>query len=254
MESTSDFESQSMGAQTSEADITDYLRNNPQFFEHHPDLLAMMHLPSPHGSGTVSLAERQQQTQRDRIRTLEGKLSEFLQFGQENDTISAKVHRLSLGLLAAQNFEVLIPILMETLREDFATPQAGSLMALGSALDSLREDFAVPYAGLRIWAEPQNSNHVGNPVFQPVDSELSQWAEGLSEPYCGNKPGLDISSWFGENATPKSFALVALRGEKVFGLLAIASDDEKRFYPDMGTMYLKRIGELVSASLLRYIS
>jgi len=240
-------------SQAPEEQITAYLRNHPQFFEQHPDLLAMMHLPSPHGSGTVSLAERQQQTQRDKIRALETKLSDFLQYGQENDTISAKVHRLSLGLLAAQHFEVLVPILMQTLREDFATPQAGSLMALGSTLDSLREDFAVPYAGLRIWATPQNSNHVGNPVFQPVDKELSQWADGLVEPYCGNKPGLDINSWFGENAAPKSFALIALRGEKVFGLLAIASDDEKRFYPDMGTMYLKRIGELVSASLLRYI-
>ena len=241
-------------SQASEEQITAYLRDNPQFFEQHQDLLATLYLPSPHGSGTVSLAERQQQAQRDKIRALETKLGEFLQFGQENDTISAKVHRLSLALLAAQQFEVLIPILMETLRQDFAAPQAGSLMALGSTLDSLREDFAVPYAGLRIWAQPQSSNHLGDPVFQPVDEELKAWADGLVEPYCGNKPGLDISNWFGTDATPKSFALVALRGEKVFGLLAIASDDEKRFYPDMGTIYLKRIGELVSASLLRYIS
>jgi len=39
----------------------------------------------------------------------------------------------------------------------------------------------------------------------------------------------------------------------VFGLLAMASEDEQRFYPEMGTLYVKRIGELVSAALLRYI-
>jgi uncharacterized protein YigA (DUF484 family) len=82
---------------------------------------------------------------------------------------------------------------------------------------------------------------------------LRNWADGLLTPYCGHRPGLEMDSWFGENTTPKSFALVALRSEKVFGLLAMAADDEQRFYPEMGTLFLKRIGELVSAALLRYI-
>jgi uncharacterized protein YigA (DUF484 family) len=36
-------------------------------------------------------------------------------------------------------------------------------------------------------------------------------------------------------------------------LLAMASEDAQRFYPEMGTLYLKRIGELMSVALLRYI-
>ena len=36
----------------------------------------------------------------------------------------------------------------------------------------------------------------------------------------------------------------------VVGLLALASEDPQRFYPDMGTLYLKRIGELIATSLL----
>ena len=77
-------------------------------------------------------------------------------------------------------------------------------------------------------------------------------AQSLVAPYCGPKPGVELDSWFGEGIAPKSFALIALRGEKVIGLLAMASEDERRFYPEMGTLYLKRIGELVSAALLRY--
>ena len=46
---------------------------------------------------------------------------------------------------------------------------------------------------------------------------------------------------------------VALKGENAFGLLAMASEDARRFYPEMGTLYLKRIGELVSVALLRHI-
>jgi uncharacterized protein YigA (DUF484 family) len=37
------------------------------------------------------------------------------------------------------------------------------------------------------------------------------------------------------------------------GLLVMASDDEKRFYPEMGTVFVKRIGELTSAALTRFV-
>lgn len=215
----------------SEDQVSIYLRDHPQFFEQHPALLAEMYLPSPHGNGTVSLAERQQLAQRDRIRVLEAKMAALLKFGEENDAISEKVHKLALGLLATQNLDVLLQLV----------------------LHSLRHDFNVPYAGIRLWATPQNSIDSTHAAFQPVEAELQNWTQSLVTPYCGHKPGLELDSWFGENAAPKSFALIALRGEKVFGLLAMASEDEQRFYPDMGTLYLKRIGEMVSAALLRYI-
>lgn len=212
--------------------VAAYLRKHPQFFEHHAALLAELYLPSPHGSGTVSLAERQQLTQRDRIRVLEAKVAEFLQYGRENDQISEKVHRLSLGLLAAPDLEVLLQLLMQ----------------------DLRDSFSVPHSGLRLWVKPRDSKDASNEVFREVDTELRSWTQGLADPYCGHRPGLELDSWFGAGVSPKSFALIALRGENVFGLLAIASDDDKRFHPEMGTQYLTRIGELVSAALLRYVA
>jgi uncharacterized protein YigA (DUF484 family) len=51
----------------------------------------------------------------------------------------------------------------------------------------------------------------------------------------------------------KSFAYVALRGKETFGLLALASEDAQRFYPEMGTLYLTRIGEVAAACLLRFL-
>ncbi|CAG0986652.1 hypothetical protein MTYP_02051 [Methylophilaceae bacterium] len=210
--------------------VAAFLRKNPQFFEHNTGLLTEIYLPSPHGGGTVSLAERQQLAQRDKIRVMEVKLSELLQFGRENDQISEKVHRLSLGLLASPTLEIMVQLLM---------------------LD-LRNGFSVPYVGLRLWANPKDSSDAGNEVFKPIDAELRNWVENLAEPYCGHHPGLELDDWFGENVAPKSYALIALRSENVSGLLAIASDDPDRFHPDMGTKYLTRIGELVSAAMLRY--
>jgi uncharacterized protein YigA (DUF484 family) len=45
----------------------------------------------------------------------------------------------------------------------------------------------------------------------------------------------------------KSFALVPLRHGDMGGLVVIASEDANRFYPEIGSLFLKRIGELVAA-------
>lgn len=59
--------------------------------------------------------------------------------------------------------------------------------------------------------------------------------------------------WFGEQAQHvRSLAIVALRREaQTVGMLALGSEDPERFYPDMGTIYLVRIGELAAAALVR---
>jgi hypothetical protein len=213
--------------QISEDQVSAYLRENPQFFERNPVLLSEMYLPSPHGGGTISLAERQQLAQRDRIRVLEVKLSELLHFGEENDAISDKVHRLCLGIIATNDFRALTQLVTQ----------------------NLREDFQVPHAAIRLWAAPKDSGNAISKEFKEVDAEAKSWAQGLTMPYCGHHHGLELNGWFDELVAPKSFALIALRGEQVFGLLALASDDEQRFYPAMGTLYLKRIGEMLSAAL-----
>jgi len=44
-------------------------------------------------------------------------------------------------------------------------------------------------------------------------------------------------------------ALVPLGQARAFGLLALGSEDAQRFYAEMGTLYLRRIGELTAAAL-----
>ena len=63
---------------------------------------------------------------------------------------------------------------------------------------------------------------------------------------------LDTGTWFGEAAPHlRSFAYLPLRGEQPLGLLALASEDPQRFYPEMGTLYLRRLSEIAAAALLR---
>jgi len=92
--------------------------------------------------------------------------------------------------------------------------------------------------------------------FAPVAAEMREFVERMTAPYCGHHAVYESQSWFGEAAPHvKSFALIALANDGVpFGVVALASEDPKRFYPEMGTLYLARIGDLVSHALWRYVT
>jgi uncharacterized protein YigA (DUF484 family) len=209
-------------------DIARYLQDHPQFFEDYHDLLAQLHVPHPHGGRTISITERQILTLREKAKALELKLAELLRFGEENDHISTHVHALSLALLTAGSFEAL----MTALREQLA------------------EAFAVPNLALRLWNSVLTRE---SEVFAPVDERIRVFANDAKQPYCGPVNDLGVVDWFGESApSVQSLALIPLRREsRTVGLLALGSDEPARFVPDMGTLYLERIGELLGASLIR---
>ncbi len=213
-----------------ETEVAQYLENHPDFFSSNIGLLATMYLPNPHGSGTVSLVERQQAAQRDKIRQIERKYNELLEFGIENDAKSNKVHKLTLALLSAS-----------------------TLSEVTQALnDSLLNDFDISTTKVMIWAEPKNTNDAIHLAFEETNSATKSWAESLNEPYCGPLLNESISA-INLNSEAKSYAIAPLGNGAVFGLLVMASTDEKRFYPEMGTLFVKRIGELVSAALRIYL-
>lgn len=211
--------------------VAAFLQEHPEFFEDKPGLLEAIVIPHPHGGRAISLAERQQLQLREKNKLLEAKLRELLQFGEENDAIGEKVHRFSLALLSARTLESLLPTI--TL--------------------SLRDDFSVPHVALRIWAAPAQATDQAE--FAHASGDTRGFADGLVRPYCGTPAPFETASWFGDDASLlQSFAVVALRAEHTFGLLVMASEDAHRFYPEMGTLYLKRIGELVSVALMPYIN
>ena len=103
-------------------EVAQYLQDNPQFFEDYADLMSRVVIPHPHGGRTISITERQMLSLRDKNRQLEAKLGELLQFGEENDVISEKMHRLGVAVIAAGTFQSVIHTLNFHLRDDFAIP------------------------------------------------------------------------------------------------------------------------------------
>jgi uncharacterized protein YigA (DUF484 family) len=206
-------------------DIARYLRTHPSFFDQHPELLTTINVPHPYGGRAIPLSERQTVALREKLKSLESRFAELLQFGEENDAISEKVHRLSVALTGAKDFPAL------------AT----------SLYFHLREDFSVPHVALRVWGKSVPADF---DEAQAVEETQRRYADDMGAPQCGPSAANPFLAWFGEAAEHvRSMALVPLGQTQVFGLLALGSEDPKRFFPEMGTLYLRRIGELCAAGV-----
>ena len=215
--------------------IAEFFRANPDFFESNVDVLLNINVTHPHGGRTVSIPERQLIATREKVKLLEGKLSELITFGQENDTLSEKIHLLTLGLIDCNTHEQLI----DTLYLD------------------LLDNFQVPHVAVRLWnvTVPAMVAATSSPEFQPVAAELVQFVDAMTGPYCGSHPVYETHLWFGEHAPHlKSYALIPLKKNGMFGLLLLASENAERFYADMGTVFLTRIGDVFAHCLARHLS
>ena len=210
--------------------VTAYLHEHPEFFENYADQLADIYIPHPHGGRAISISERQILTLRERGKQLESKLRDVIRYGEENDAIGEKVHRLAIALLNAKDLATLVAVITF----------------------NLREDFAVPHVALRVWgseAQPVPGELV------PAGAATREYVRNLTHPYCGGHvPADTIAELFGETAAQlKSYSIIPLSLIEPFGVLALASEEAQRFYPEMGTLYLKRIGEMVGTALLRHV-
>ncbi len=210
-------------------EVAKYLQEHPEFFAEYADLLSSIYVPHPHGNHAIPLSERQVLSLREKSRVLEGKLRELVQFGEENDLISDRVHRIALAMMSARDLSSL----------------------LQSLYHSLHEDFGVPGVALRLWwTEPDASR----PETEPISHEARVFAESLANPYFSESAMFESSAWFGPMAEDfRSFVYVCLRAERPFGVLALASTDAERFTQDMGILYLARLGELASTALRRHM-
>ena len=208
-------------------DVAAYLKEHPEFFEHYAEMMAEIHIPHPHGGRTIPISERQILTLREKSKQLEGKLREIIQFGEENDAIGEKIHRITLALLGAKDIAA----------------------AIHAIEFNLREDFSVPHVVLRVWRGTGDL-----PALQPSTEATRNFAASLAHPHCCAQAAADTAALFGESAPLlKSFAYIGLRDGESFGLLALASEDVHRFYPEMGTIFLSRLGDITAAALARHL-
>jgi hypothetical protein len=202
-------------------DVAQYLQDNPQFFEEHADMLAQINLPHPYGGRTISLSERQLLTLRERVKELEKKLQELVEYARENDALQLKVHQFTCALFGPH---------------DRATLQ-------NLVTHNVREIFVIPHVALHLWKD------------EPPSPEVLAFADEHELPVCAHHAIQDTRPWFGEAAEHlRSFAYLPLRAHgQTIGMLILASEDKQRFYPEMGTLYLQRISETLGSAFSLHV-
>lgn len=218
-------------AGVTEAEVADFLRHHPNFFEHHGALLTKMVLPHSRGNATVSLIERQVHTLREKNQALQAQLRELIDIARGNDVLAARIHRLACRLIHVRSAAELMNELEISLREDFGAVEWLLLFTADN-----RPDF--------IGIEDRHLRLV--PAAAP-ELKMFETLFESARPRCGQIRDSQRDFLFGAGTIEiGSAALVPLGAKASAGLLAIGSPYAERFHPAMSTDFLARIGEMVS--------
>ncbi|HOW76272.1 MAG TPA: DUF484 family protein [Candidatus Competibacteraceae bacterium] len=211
-----------------EADVVAWLRDHPEFFIRYPELVETLRIPHP-CRPAVSLLEYQNRLLRERSQRLHDKLLELVDIARDNDRLAERVQRLALGLLDARGgLDELLHGVKAILRDEFKADCVALCLA------------APPAAGLSAVGEWLRPDVVG--LFDAVFR--------AGRPQCGRLSLEQAAALFSEGVgDAASAALIPLDGEIWHGLLVVGSRDANRFHPGVGTLFLERIGQLVSQAL-----
>ncbi|QNH11308.1 DUF484 family protein [Xanthomonas sp. SI] len=211
-------------------EIAAWLRRHPAFLKQFPDLALTLVVPRDDGP-TASLASYQLEVLRDKNRELSRRLSELAGNAQVNERLAVRTHQLTLALMRQTSAADSVRAMAASLQEDFQ----GDLVSIVL----LR-----PLPGLEQapWLQ----------ILAQDDPRLAPFRDCLKdgEPICGRLQPEKQALLYAERIEEvQSTALLPLPG---VGLLAVGSRDPNRFYPGMGTLFLRMMGESLTVALQRF--
>jgi uncharacterized protein len=211
-------------------EVAAWLRRHPRFLQQFPDLALSLVVPREEGTA-ASLASYQLEVLRDKNRELNRRLHELFANAEENERLAVRTHQLTLALMRQDSAAASVQAMVASLSEDFAG-------------DLVRIVLFAPVEGL---AEAEWLQ-----VVPQKGAKLAPFRDALAEgePICGRLNPDKHALLYGARAEEvQSSALLPLPG---VGLVAIGSRDPNRFYPGMGTLFLRMMGEALAAALARH--
>lgn len=211
-------------------EVAAWLRRQPKFLQQFPDLALSLVVPREDGPA-ASLASYQLDVLRDKNRELSRRLHDLYAISQENERLAVRTHQLALALMRQHDPAGVARAMAATLSEDFS----GDLVRIVLFKP-------VPGLGEEEWLQ----------VIDREDRVLAPFADALKdgEPLCGRlHPDKQALLYGARVEDVQSSALLALEG---VGLVAVGSRDPNRFYPGMGTLFLRMMGEAFEVALRRF--
>ena len=211
-------------------EVAAWLRRHPQFLKQFPDLALSLVVPRDEGPA-ASLASYQLDVLRDKNRELSRRLQDLFANAQDNERLAVRTHQLTLALMKQGSAADTLRAMAATLAEDFNG-------------DLVRIVVFDPVAGLE---ETDWLLHI-----RADDARLQPFRDciGDGEPLCGRLQPEKHALLYGMRAEEvQSSALLPIAG---IGLVAVGSRDPNRFFPGMGTLFLRMMGESLGVALKRY--
>ncbi|MBD7988190.1 DUF484 family protein [Luteimonas sp. Sa2BVA3] len=211
-------------------EVAAWLRRHPDFLKQFPDLAISMVVPREDGPA-ASLASYQLEVLRDKNRELSRRLQDLYAVSQENERLAVRTHQLTLALMRPGSAAGVVRAMVATLAEDFN----GDLVRV------------VLFDGL-----PGLADEEWLQVIARDDRRLQPFADCIreGEPLCGRlHPDKQALLYAARVDDVASTALLPIAG---VGLVAVGSRDPNRFYPGMGTLFLRMMGEAFAVALLRH--
>ncbi|WP_211183438.1 DUF484 family protein [Thalassotalea sp. Y01] len=208
--------------------IATYLQDNPDFFARNPQLLASIRF-SDNKRGVVSLVERQQQIQRQKIHALEEEITQLLTVANYNEQLFTVYNDLYLSLIESPDLSDFLSKLQLT------TTQLLNLA--GFKLYLTNKDF-----------------EIGHPTIVKTDcSDILENRLGDKEYYFGRIQKSEQESVFASTDVGSVVLVKLTEREKVLGFIAISSQDAEHFHPTMDTLLLNQFRTLIAKLLIQQL-
>ena len=224
--------------QINEQAVIDYLRRDPDFFSRHPGLLSELNLP--HASGnTVSLVEHQVAILRERNVDTRRRLNQLIQAARDNDAIFAKTRTLTLALLGATTAQELNEVLATHVLVDFdADFVCCHLVNLDRSLDHIRS-----HRDKLSFAQLMPRQGAKCTTLRPDELQLL-FPNALDESVVTTSDSEHTNS-------AGSAVLIPLSDSQQSGALCIGCRDANHFTPDMDTLFVVYIADVLAKVLAK---
>jgi len=204
-------------------DVESFLRDNPEFFLHRPELLADIRLPHG-GAGSVSLVERQVALLRERDLETRGRLAELTQNAEASETLFEASRRMVIAVLDCRQLADLDRVVE----------------------DGLKSCFGVEYAA-HIWLPDAQELAAELPA---CDADRHSILDGLlkgQRAYCGVFRQEEMTTLFPDCTSEGSAAIAPLvHGDRMIGVISVGSSDVGRYDSSVGTLFLEHLCQVIT--------
>ena len=216
-----------MSKRSTENLVSDYLRDNLDFFVKNPSIIAELKIPHESGDA-ISLVEKQLAILRSQNQETQKKIHELIEIARQNEKLARRMHQLALTLMNENDPEDIFSTLYKNLKKNFYADRVVVKLFANSILvsSSLTEEFV-------------GKDSLEELLFRSIIKKL--------EPLSGKMKRQQQVFLFGEDGDDiASSVMIPLHGHGWGGILAIGSFDEEHFQSGMGIELLSNFAEILS--------